>query len=231
MQICVTCKLDKEDTEYHRTGKNNLLRKECKSCVNEKRRAKRKENPEFFKQKDKENYIKHQEARKAAAKVYIIKNKDKVMKRKKEYYNANKEVLAEKHKQYYQDNKQELIEKNKSYYQNNKESILAKKKRYRASEQGRLVIRNNRNKYRALKSASSDGSVTTEALLDLASKQNYKCAYCGCDIDIKEPTSHLDHVLPLSKGGTHSITNVVWACAPCNLQKSATIINKKETND
>ncbi|QPB09793.1 hypothetical protein CPT_Shady_032 [Streptomyces phage Shady] len=42
-----------------------------------------------------------------------------------------------------------------------------------------------------------------------------KCAYCG------NRAEHLDHVVPLSKGGTDTESNIVPACAPCNLSKGA----------
>lgn len=44
-----------------------------------------------------------------------------------------------------------------------------------------------------------------------------RCAYCGekCD-DLT-----LDHIIPLSKGGKHSIANVVPACPHCNYSKQA----------
>jgi 5-methylcytosine-specific restriction endonuclease McrA len=33
---------------------------------------------------------------------------------------------------------------------------------------------------------------------------------------------HRDHVIPVSKGGTNDIRNIVLACAPCNVRKSDT---------
>jgi hypothetical protein len=44
------------------------------------------------------------------------------------------------------------------------------------------------------------------------------CAYCD------SPAEHLDHVVPLSKGGTDTEDNVLPACAPCNLSKGALLI-------
>ena len=34
-------------------------------------------------------------------------------------------------------------------------------------------------------------------------------------------TYHVDHIVPLSKGGEHQEWNLVIACAPCNLAKGA----------
>jgi 5-methylcytosine-specific restriction endonuclease McrA len=52
----------------------------------------------------------------------------------------------------------------------------------------------------------------------LMEAQRGRCAYCGCDI---RSAYHVDHVVPLSKGGTHEAHNVQLLCASCNLHKSA----------
>jgi 5-methylcytosine-specific restriction endonuclease McrA len=43
----------------------------------------------------------------------------------------------------------------------------------------------------------------------------HACAYCGAY------ATHLDHVEPLSKGGTDTEANIVPACQRCNLSKGA----------
>ncbi|MGW0929581.1 HNH endonuclease [Streptomyces sp. NPDC002644] len=42
-----------------------------------------------------------------------------------------------------------------------------------------------------------------------------RCAYCNA------PAEHLDHVMPLSRGGDDIESNMVPACADCNLSKGA----------
>lgn len=42
------------------------------------------------------------------------------------------------------------------------------------------------------------------------------CAYCGGRDDLQP-----DHVVPLCRGGSNSITNVVPACAACNADKGS----------
>ncbi|MEU5149753.1 HNH endonuclease [Streptomyces yangpuensis] len=42
-----------------------------------------------------------------------------------------------------------------------------------------------------------------------------RCAYCPA------LATHLDHVIPLSKGGTDTESNIVPACQHCNLSKGA----------
>jgi len=45
----------------------------------------------------------------------------------------------------------------------------------------------------------------------------YTCQYCNTPYSKSNLT--LDHVLPLSKGGATSWTNIVAACGPCNSRK------------
>jgi len=45
-------------------------------------------------------------------------------------------------------------------------------------------------------------------------RDNFECQYCGTRRDLT-----LDHVLPSSRGGTHSWTNLVTACKRCNAKK------------
>lgn len=51
---------------------------------------------------------------------------------------------------------------------------------------------------------------------------DFTCAYCG-----SRPGSdrlHVDHLVPVSKGGSDSIENLCCACETCNLRKSNAII-------
>jgi 5-methylcytosine-specific restriction endonuclease McrA len=45
-------------------------------------------------------------------------------------------------------------------------------------------------------------------------RDNFECQYCSTRRDLT-----LDHVLPSSRGGTHSWTNLVTACKRCNARK------------
>lgn len=44
-------------------------------------------------------------------------------------------------------------------------------------------------------------------------RDGHLCQYCGAAAE------NIDHVVPRSKGGTHTWDNVVAACRPCNMRK------------
>jgi len=46
-------------------------------------------------------------------------------------------------------------------------------------------------------------------------RDNYSCVYCGSHRNLT-----LDHVIPKSRGGTNSWTNLVTSCQNCNLRKA-----------
>lgn len=52
--------------------------------------------------------------------------------------------------------------------------------------------------------------------------KNPYCYYCKVRLKIREAT--VDHVIPLSKGGSIAIENCVLACSSCNVNKGNKLI-------
>jgi 5-methylcytosine-specific restriction endonuclease McrA len=61
-----------------------------------------------------------------------------------------------------------------------------------------------------------DPGFTKQEWLDLLREHGYSCAYCG-KTGIKLTK---DHVIPLSKGGTHTKENILPCCPDCNHEKN-----------
>jgi CRISPR/Cas system Type II protein with McrA/HNH and RuvC-like nuclease domain len=62
----------------------------------------------------------------------------------------------------------------------------------------------------------AQGSYSQEQIADLYKFQKERCWYCF------EPLNgiyDIDHYVPLSRGGSNDISNIVLACAPCNRSK------------
>ncbi len=62
-----------------------------------------------------------------------------------------------------------------------------------------------------------DVHVTNNDLYDLMVWQQGLCFYCGAKLTDKNKT--LEHVVPISKGGTNRAENCRWACEECNEYK------------
>jgi 5-methylcytosine-specific restriction endonuclease McrA len=85
------------------------------------------------------------------------------------------------------------------------------------SADGRWVTRPKRKRYDRSNAMTDQAR---RALLDVK-----VCAYCGetpeTDRDDLGATWHIDHVVPISKGGADDLSNMVKACRRCNLRKHA----------
>jgi 5-methylcytosine-specific restriction endonuclease McrA len=55
-------------------------------------------------------------------------------------------------------------------------------------------------------------------------RDRFSCQYCGGGFSASELT--FDHVVPRSRGGRTSWTNVVAACSPCNLRKGNKLVGQ-----
>jgi 5-methylcytosine-specific restriction endonuclease McrA len=129
-----------------------------------------------------------------------------------EYRARNEQKIKSNGKIYRAKNKDQLAINRKLYYQENSEKLLAKGKRHR--EENPLLYRHYSHDRRA-NIKSRQFLITKKQLIRIMSNN---CFYCG------SKSEHLDHVLPLARGGNHSIGNLVASCAHCNTSKGAKTI-------
>ncbi|HEY1757965.1 MAG TPA: HNH endonuclease [Bryobacteraceae bacterium] len=120
------------------------------------------------------------------------------------------------------------------YYERNKERILARIKKYK-KKHPEVARRHSKRWYRQnviqarfydsrvkAKKHGATGTHTFQQWLDLKAKYLFCCLAC----DMKEPftdqkVKHLteDHIVPLSRGGSHNIDNIQPLCFRCNNEK------------
>jgi len=64
-----------------------------------------------------------------------------------------------------------------------------------------------------------DGPVATR--WQLLERDGFRCVYCGGTPIYNAVVLQADHIVPLSKGGSNKMSNVVTACSDCNYAKCA----------
>lgn len=124
---------------------------------------------------------------------------------------------AQKRLEYYHLNKTEINkDRRERYYPENKTKILARVAANQDNDRARL----QQGKRRARKRQTAIRPITPDDLLRRY-RVDFKrqCAYC--DTFLYWNQVNWDHVVPLAKGGSHSLENLVPSCQGCNLSKGA----------
>ena len=172
----------------------------------------RESNLEKLKEYDKQRYLKNRNYFKEKGAKWYSNNKEKAIEYSRAYYRENSESYAKyreatrsRYAEYRRQNKDLIAKANKKYYLENREACRASSYLYYARKKSALI------------GEKVEASV-------LIQKYSGKCGICGGAIftgsDKRSPLSlHVDHIVPLSKGGEHSYANTQPAHASCNVQK------------
>ena len=139
---------------------------------------------------------------------------------KKAEYQLNKDELKAKSNARYKSNRDSISRRRRQLYRENRESMVAVAREYR--ERNREKTREwAKTNYAKRKCAQGDyGDIEVQALL--VYQEGY-CAACGKDLD---SGFHVDHILPISRGGDNSIRNLQILCPGCNQSKHARLLDE-----
>jgi 5-methylcytosine-specific restriction endonuclease McrA len=171
--------------------------------IRERNRVWREENIEKFRAKDRRYHAENREVRNAQAKQYHAEHRNDP-----------------------QYKKQHAVRSRKNYKEN-RTKILEQHKRWMAAHPG--IQRVYSQKRRALeKSAAVNLKQIREWMLLVKSAPFAKCYYCELTVSTKR--IHFEHMIPLNRGGAHSIENLCVSCKLCNLQKGTRHISEWDKN-
>jgi len=115
-----------------------------------------------------------------------------------------------KARKYYHENKDDIRVYRRKYYKEHKEEILKYQLHYARANKDKIEA--YRRNYRSRKHQNKTYKVTDKDCLTI---KNRPCMMCGSRKDIQ-----LDHVIPVSRNGNHSIGNLQPLCKPCNTSKA-----------
>jgi 5-methylcytosine-specific restriction endonuclease McrA len=123
-------------------------------------------------------------------------------------------------KKYYENNKEKIAEYQKEYKKNNFERFDRYKKRYKKPRKIRIRqftkkdIRNILNQKYIARKKNLESTLTTLDWEEIKKDFKNECAYCG------EKTSlEIEHIIPVSKGGGLTKSNIIPSCKKCNINK------------
>jgi len=141
--------------------------------------------------------------------AYNQKSKERMKERNARLTAQDKERIKLTHARWYEKNKEKVLKKGKKWREQNHDKVISKKAKRRS------VISESYSIQQVLERYGTD------------------CHICHKPINLKAPrragskgwelSLHIDHVIPLAKGGTNLLENVKPAHGKCNLRKSANV--------
>lgn len=196
-----------KDPEKSRLYQKDYQRKWRKSLEGEKLEEYKRKDRESSSKWRLENREKHLEN----SRKWYEENRELAIARRTKNYKENCERERQARKKWAAENPEKIRIAMRKQYLKNRERILANNKRWSlANPQASQAYSTNR---RARKLQAS-GSFTKDQFIDLCEQYEQLCAYCG-----KKDKLTVDHIVPLSRGGSNYIENIAPACGKCNARK------------
>lgn len=193
--------------------------------------------PERRKQISRESYLRHRDAYLKRHKQRYLANREAILAYGKAYHAARPEARRKSSAKYRANHREQCRQKCREWYQRNidgerqrarfKNPIFYAANRERVLEQNRQWRQRNQDKVRSrdlkrkalLKGATINLSGMKEWMASVKSKRTVRCYWCDTLTSTKH--IHFDHIVPLSKGGPHSVENLCVSCQKCNCSKKA----------
>lgn len=202
LKRCSMCGEEKPATsEYFspRKRKEGMLYAHCRECGCERSRMRREANPE---------------RERARVNRYRAENPEKVRESNRRYRTENREKINAYYRNYYSQNTEKVLESTRRYAAEHPEVRRKASKNYRLNHPEKPRIATQRR--RALKRAAA-GCHTPADIRDQYIRQRGRCYYCGCTLN---DNYQIDHVVPLTRGGSNDMSNIVVTCPTCNQSKN-----------
>lgn len=160
------------------------------------------------------------------ARQWRLLNPDKALEHHKKWYlkhrdrEIQKNSLKAKIRRQRPEVKERERELHKIWVKNNPEKVAAKARRWRLKHlsQVRVYANNAHHARRARKRGNTVNPQSITRFIKAAKSKRFAVCYY-CQETISTQRIHFDHIVPLSKGGAHSVENLCVSCESCNQTK------------
>ena len=153
---------------------------------------------------------------KHATKAWVGNNADKMRAMRAEYEKLNYECIKARKSADRLANPAKHKRRSAKWYEKNKESRKLTVLAWRAANREKCKAAKQNHRAKEL----AGGTHTAKDIASLFKTQKGKCAHSWCRVLLPK-SYHVDHVMPLARGGTNDRKNLQLLCPPCNLRKNA----------
>lgn len=201
MQTCRECGEEKPQEDFSRNSNyKNGYQPTCKSCRARKEKARREKDGERI------NLLRR---------LWRSLHKDRLADQGRRYRQKYPERLREKNRRYQSSNREKVRKWVREWGHRNSEKIKEIGRQWAKLHPDRIA---SKNRNRRAQEKGSASKISPQEWEDLKREYDYTCLRC----EKREPEIKLtlDHVIPLSLGGEHTIKNAQPLCLSCNDIKS-----------
>ena len=142
-------------------------------------------------------------------------NPGKVLAQSKRWREANPERKRASSLRWSRANREKVNAYSRLYYVNHHQQHATAVREWRERNRGTAATIEQRRRARRMNVPINDFTARQWGALKEAFR--HRCAYCKLRIE----NLTQDHVIPLSRGGSHTASNIVPACRSCNARKNA----------
>lgn len=159
--------------------------------------------------------MRNREKNNARTARWLTANREHTQQYAKQYALKRADHLKEYRASYYQEHRDRIVKRVMAYYWDDPERARQQRRKYYRShpEVGRINSKLAKHRRR-----TAEGWYTADDIRRMIRQQKGKCWWCGKKYG---DNYHLDHVIPIARGGTNDPSNLCLACAACNLSKHA----------
>ena len=242
-QICIICLQEKDETEFHLRRDRNRQprrRRDCIACHRTRGHSNYVAKRPYYLKKQHDYYHSHPEE----ARAYQQANKERIAARMRRWRAENAAYLRYYELLYNLTHRSQRLAADNRYRAANNEQLRQRKHLYNITHRYQNYLSGQRRRiknatkikqqlrawrqanpaairrHKALRYARIRGASPAVPIShrDIAERDGWRCHICGKKVT--EKTWSLDHLIPLSKGGTHIPENVALAHFACNTKRN-----------
>ncbi len=173
----------------------------------------RKRNPGRAKAKVEEWHAANRERRLEYLHRYFEENREAYRLARREQYWANADEAKRKASEWRRANPDKARQNNRSWREKNITRVKGNVRKWHENNPESVKA-----SHHARRARKTGGRFTKADILDLLESQLRKCANCRVDL---APGYHIDHIMPLFRGGLNVAGNLQLLCSKCNLRKGS----------
>lgn len=238
MKLCPKCGITKPFTDFHKRCDRKIgVQSHCIECQKAARPsyAEMKERSDAWREKNRDKINAQKRARRNTPEAKLkraqeyLANKEKIKQQSAAWYQANREKVIARTAAYNKENADAVRARQKAWIEKNWDHVKSRSIEYTLKNKEWLDKKNKEWKKnnmvllrvyasnRRARERNAEGTFTRDDVKALLLLQKKTCIVCRQHLT----EYHVDHKVPLHRGGTNDPSNLQILCPTCNVRKGA----------